>query len=191
MSVPLNRDDLRRLGYELKGDGSVARIGDAQARPHSKPILESWTDGEGRVNYRFTLYGAPRTKKTSNQASRTGKHCPKCKLGTGMVRVFPSAQFRKWQEECASYVSTKPELNLALSKPLGMCALVYRDRASGDFVGYMQGISDVLQHVGIVLNDRYIVHHDGSRLRRDPNNPRVEITLTILSEQPELTERGE
>lgn len=145
-----------------------------------RAILETWTDSHDQVNYKFTLPGPCRTKKAHNDAARTGRKCPVCHLGTGRVRVFPSPQFRKWQELVARYVATKPELHLFLSRPVNVRSLVFRDREIGDFDGYMNAIGDVLQHVGILLNDKYVAHRDGSRLLKDADDPRVEIVVTVL-----------
>lgn len=151
------------------------------------PILQMWTDAEGCLNYRFTLYGGPpRTKKNSSQASRTGRQCPCCKLRTGPARVFPSKAFREYQDTVARYVATKPALQLGLSKPIAMRALVYRDKLTGDYFGFMQALGDILQHCGIIVNDRLIAHTDGSRLLKDAANPRVEITLAVLPQDTQL-----
>jgi Holliday junction resolvase RusA-like endonuclease len=109
-----------------------------------------------------------------------GAKCPVCKLGRGQVRVFPSKQFRAYQEGVANYVRTKPQLQLAVSAPVALAAVFYRDRASGDLMGYVQGLCDLLQHCGIILNDRQVASLDGTRLDKDAGNPRVEISLTVL-----------
>lgn len=149
-----------------------------------RPILEQFDDNEGRLCYRFTLFAdvPPRTKKNSSQASRTGQVCRACGLRKGPARVFPSKAFREYQAAVAAYVATKPILHLKLVAPVAMRALVYRDRASGDYFGFMQALGDVLQHCGIIENDRQIMHTDGSRLLKDAANPRVEITLTVIGD---------
>ena len=197
MSLSLNAADLRRMGYELKGDGTVAKVGDALPRPISKHLIENWTDDEGYFHYAFTLYSEepPRTKKNSSQAVRMGEMCPLCKLRKGPARVFPSKAFRAWQKGLIAFVDKHPELRLCLEAPIAVRALVYRDRNVGDFDGFMQALGDGMQEAGIILNDRQIQHRDGSRLRVDHVNPRIEVDITILgqrlSEQPDLTERGD
>lgn len=152
----------------------------AAVRPPA--ILDTGTDLLGRFYYAFMLAPGcpPRTKKTSNQAVRMGKPCPTCKLRTGPARVFPSKAFREWEKSVTDYVSLRPQLTLALATPVSMRALVYRETAVGDLVGYLQAICDVLQECGIVLNDRLIADFDGSRLLKDANNPRVELVITVL-----------
>lgn len=145
-----------------------------------KPILDSWTTAEGHVAYRFILPGCT-TKKTSNRIMRFGQR----------LRVMPSQRWIDWRNQCKAYIATKPELQLALATPVNCAATFYREAKRGDAVGYYTGLADVLEECGVVLNDRLITQWDGSRLRKDPTNPRVEIVLTVLSEHPELTERGD
>jgi hypothetical protein len=60
-------------------------------------------------------------------------------------------------------------------------ARIYRDRNTGDAVGYYQAIADTLEKIGIVENDRLIVAWDGTRLLKDAENPRVEVTLSAVA----------
>ena len=75
-------------------------------------------------------------------------------------------------------------------------ALIYRDRNTGDLLGYEEALADwlqapkirdgkmVRQGAGIILDDRQIVQWDGSRLLKDAADPRIEVTLTVVKEQP-------
>lgn len=69
-------------------------------------------------------------------------------------------------------------------------ALIYREMRSGDAVGFYQAIGDFLQLAGVVVNDKFIVSWDGTRLLKDPVRPRVELELTRVGEsvQGELFE---
>jgi len=125
---------------------------------------------EGCVNYRFTLPGAPRTKKTSNRI---------LKMGTRNV-IMPSKAWMAWKKGCLAYVATKPELGLYLERPVNCRALIYRDANHGDSSGYISGLADVLEEINVVLNDKHITQWDGTRLLKDADNPRVEVTLTVL-----------
>lgn len=60
---------------------------------------------------------------------------------------------------------------------LNCCALFYRDRLTGDAVGYYQALADALEEAGIVENDRLIVSWNGSQLLKDAKNPRIEVSL--------------
>lgn len=150
-------------------------------KPLGGAILQTWTDFEGQVNYRFTLPGIPRTKKTSQRVLRMGK----------INKIVPSKAWIDWRNQCRAYVATKPELHLFLSRPVNCRALFYRDADRGDSSGFISGLADVLEEIQIVLNDRYITQWDGTRMLKDASNPRTEIILTVLKqdvqEEIELT----
>jgi hypothetical protein len=57
--------------------------------------------------------------------------------------------------------------NVHLQEPLNVCALFFRDRATGDACGYYQGLVDVLAELRIVENDKWLVTWDGGRLHTD------------------------
>lgn len=128
----------------------------------------------------FTVFGPPRTKKTSNRVFRV----------KGRTVVMPSAAnvawtdaavlqlrsaFRKWSAPSSSCIP--------ISQPVNVCALIYRDANRGDAVGYYQAIADALQGAGVVENDVLCVSWDGSRMLKDAKNPRVEITLSPLGDE--------
>jgi hypothetical protein len=66
--------------------------------------------------------------------------------------------------------------------PVNCRALFYRDANRGDAVGLYQGLADVLEHGGVVTNDKYLVSWDGSRLLKDSARPRVEVELIAIGE---------
>ena len=51
-----------------------------------------------------------------------------------------------------------------------------------DLVGLLQAIDDILTDAGVIEDDccRIVAGHDGSRVRHDKENPRVEIEITDL-----------
>ena len=142
----------------------------APAVARQRPTLESGTDPEGRVYYRFTLPGAPKTKKTSNRVLRMGKR----------NMVLPSKAWIEWRDACQEHVDDHPELKLELARPVNMAARFYREALRGDLSGYVSGVCDVLQEIGAVVNDAHITQFDGTRLEIDRTNPRTEILLTLL-----------
>jgi hypothetical protein len=109
---------------------------------------------------RFTIMGSPRTKKNHGWRTKHGKH-------------MPSKAWAKW--------AAWAELDGA---PFGILwdvnckALFYRDAKRGDAVGFYQGLADLLEKRGVVVNDKQLVSWDGSRLLKDKDNPRVEVELT-------------
>lgn len=123
----------------------------------------------------------PRTKKNSGEIL-----CPHEIKSLKFHAIQPSPEYRMWDAGCsraAVYDRTAP----AITYPVNCAALIYREKNLGDAVGFYQAIADTLEKLGIVKNDKHIVSWDGSRLLKDADNPRVEVTLTaIAGAQPAL-----
>lgn len=122
------------------------------------------------------LPGAPRTKKNSANILMAGKR----KI------VKPSEAWLAWRDDVRRWYLQQPA---AFRRPFplpvahyNIAALFYRDANRGDSTGYYQGVADVLQELKIITNDVQLVQWDGSRLYVDKANPRVEITLTEVTE---------
>lgn len=129
--------------------------------------------------------GCPRTKKNHGIITTRG----------GRPRMFPSRPWTEWSKSATITVNGNPLLLLEdvglivrtpsrsrmwqpLERPLNCTALFYSDRLGGDLIGFLQGLGDLLQHRGVIANDRQLVGFDGSRLLKDAANPRTEIVLT-------------
>jgi len=101
-------------------------------------------------------------------------------------RLLPSQAYRDWKEAAVKAV-------LPLLEPLRrffpityachLMARVYRDRDAGDWCGYMQGIGDFLEDVGVLEADVLIRSFDGSRLHKDVINPRIELWLSPWTQE--------
>lgn len=123
---------------------------------------------------RLTVLGAPRTKKNHGRLIKTGvRH-----------RLLPSKAWTTWSQAarivCAGHDLDQITRRIPFLKdrPYNVTAIFYRDRDIGDAVGYYQGLADLLEKRAIVSNDKWFVSWDGSRLKKDKENPRVEIILT-------------
>ena len=120
----------------------------------------------------ITLPGPPRTKKNSANITMVGKR----KI------VKPSAAWLRWRDQVRKWFLEQPAI-ARRGFPLPVAeyncsALIYRDAARGDAVGYYQGVADVLEEIGVVTDDVQFTQWDGSHLLLDRTNPRVEITIT-------------
>lgn len=142
----------------------------------------------------FVVRGAPRTKKNSPRIvtiPRKGAlRCHTCGHMTGFPRILPSEAYEEWESaalrECLVIrpVLTAAGFTLPITSPIGIEALIYRDRNVGDLSNYLEAVADMLQAAGIIADDRQIEDWDGSRRLIDRDNPRVEIYITILEETP-------
>lgn len=133
------------------------------------------------VQIRLLITGAPRTKKTSNQLVQVGK------AGEKRVIVMPSRAWKQWVAQ--AYITNNvsdpnyvwPLTGRQLPEREYNCrAHFYRDANRGDAVGYYQGLADLLEKRGVLVDDKCIVSWDGSRLFVDRENPRTEVILEAL-----------
>ena len=135
----------------------------------------------------FVLPVTPRTKKNSRE------HVTKrAKTGNMITVPLPSKVYRKMADEIRIWALTSSVLDplrkagpwgyatLMLTQPLNCAAIFHRDALRGDAVGYYQGLADALEAAGIVADDKWITQWDGSRLAKDADRSRIEVTLTAL-----------
>jgi hypothetical protein len=150
----------------------------------------------------FTVLGPPRTKKTSSRIVHIGK----------FTKILPSEAHELWfkvamqQSLVIRRTLCDAGAHLPLPGPVEISAVFYRQQASGDLLGYAQALADWMQEprmsrnpgrpprmtrngAGIIRDDVQIVSWDGSRLRKDAANPRIEVTIRVLGPgQPDLFE---
>lgn len=167
-----------------------------------RPDLVLWSETveekrtAGRV-WQYVILGTPRTKKTSNQTHLTVQKGRILEWVFGLsqikdpgklirailsrVKVQPSKPWRQWVKGAVflPVKGTDPIIQ-PLECKLHVQATIYRDRAVGDWLGYMQGLADLLQERDVVVNDRQLVCWDGSRLDKDKHRPRIQVTLTEI-----------
>lgn len=98
--------------------------------------------------------------------------------------MLPSKQFESWNQFAQVHLM-RLHPRETIQQPVNCRALIYRDANRGDAVGYYQALADALEEAGIVENDRLIVSWDGSRLLKDAANPRIEVTLTAVADEPQ------
>lgn len=136
--------------------------------------------GSGLRSISMVLLGAPRTKKNH------GRRIWRKDRRTGQSRPYhiPSAAHELWHDKA----SIQARLQAAAAR-WGKCAervtvraLVYRQADVGDMNGYQQAIGDMLQHAGILVDDKLIRDWDGSRLLKDAERPRIEIEIRIVDD---------
>jgi Holliday junction resolvase RusA-like endonuclease len=115
----------------------------------------------------MTIYGAPRTKKTSNRILQFGK----------FKKIVPSEQYIRWQASAVPQMRVAWAGRVAVNYPVNVRAVFYRDANRGDLIGYMQALADALQTARVLEDDRFVVSWDGTRMRVDRKRPRVEIEI--------------
>lgn len=129
---------------------------------------------------RYTISQEGRTKKNHQMIAGAGRKCPKCgKFEKQWVRQGKAhdefAEAAKWQ--------LRPRPKKPIECPVNVKCLFYmKTRRRVDALNLLATIDDLLVDVGILADDnsKIVVAHDGSRVLYDPNNPRVEITITKM-----------
>lgn len=145
------------------------------------------------AEWHLTIHGIPRTKKTKNEIHLT-VHKTRLRAWVrdlqttpdsvlmrsilGRVKVQPGKLYRQWARLAVVQWEGGDVPELPIDVPVGICALIYRDRATGDAQGFYQAIGDYLEDQGILKNDRLIEHWDGSRRLKDKDHPRIELTIS-------------
>jgi hypothetical protein len=142
----------------------------------------------------FTIAGACRTKKTSQRFVQVGK----------FQKILPSRQHEEWfnaslpQGNIIRNTLIERGVQLPFEGPVTVKAIVFRDAAWGDWLGFMQAIADLIQEprwssksqkqtrkgIGLIRDDVQIVNFDGSYLTVDKANPRIEVTIAPLGPEP-------
>ena len=115
----------------------------------------------------------PRTKKNSQQLVMVKNR---------MIPI-PSKQYKEFEKKCGWYLKSYQGLNI--SEPVNVCCLFYMPtRRKVDLTNLQEAADDMLVHFNVLGDDNssIIAGHDGSRVRLDRNNPRIEITITRMKE---------
>lgn len=115
---------------------------------------------------RLILYGDPRTKKNSQRIARVGSY----------YRVLPSKQYVAYAKLCAMQIKEAPEIHWPVNIK---CVYYMKTRRKVDLVNLIEGTLDILVGCGVLLDDNssIVAGHDGSCVKYDKENPRVEIEI--------------
>lgn len=115
---------------------------------------------------RFTIEGIPKPKGNSRQFWKIhGRRTP---------IIAPSAAFLAWQSG-AKWQIALLRLGAPLTVPVRVEAVFYRD-ARADIDNLCKALGDVLQHCGVLKNDRQIVQWSARR-EKPEGRPRVEVVI--------------
>lgn len=126
------------------------------------------------MNITMTISGRPITKKNS----QTMAYNP----ATRRMFPRPSEAFEKYQEAAGWQLTHK---GAKLKGRYNMKCVYYMPTMHRvDLCNLLAATCDILVHYGVLDDDNstIVASHDGSRVRYDRENPRVEITITDLEE---------
>ncbi len=151
---------------------------------------------------RLVIPGAPRTKKTSNRIVRIGRG------ENAFNKILPSEAYENWFKQSISLIvpplrvwARQNRVDLPIRGQVWVEAIFYAENANvGDLTGYEQGLADFLQSprmskktgtltrdgAGIIDDDKQIASWDGSRVRIDRLEPRIEVTIRPFQDALEM-----
>lgn len=118
---------------------------------------------------KLILRGAPVTKKNSQRILRTG---------SGRPFIQPSAQYKRYEADCLRQIP-RPFCQ-QIDTPVNVqCVFYMPTRRRCDLVNLLESVCDILVRAGVLADDncRIVAAHDGSCVRLDRANPRVEIDI--------------
>ena len=116
----------------------------------------------------ITLSGTPRTKKNSARIIMAGSH----------PRVIPSAAYAEYATMCMTQLLRVEARDI--HRPVNLkCVYYMPTRRRVDLVNLIEATCDILVAAGILADDnaQIVAGHDGSRVKYDKDNPRVEIEI--------------
>lgn len=121
----------------------------------------------------YILYGAPRTKKNSQQIHRNA---------AGRPFVAPSRAFAEYERSCLAQIKTpcRPISDAVNVK----CVYYMPTRRRVDLVNLIEASLDILVCAGVLADDNrdIVAGHDGSCVLYDKKNPRTEIFIAKMED---------
>jgi Holliday junction resolvase RusA-like endonuclease len=132
---------------------------------------------------KITIPLNPVTKKNSQQIKYRW-----AKKGRRVPYIAPSEAFMNYQALCMEYLNKYRRMDI--NEPVNCKYIYYMDKDYSklkikiDQANLINGTDDILVHYGVLHDDdsKIVKGHDGSRVRYDKVNPRVEITITVVPE---------
>lgn len=118
---------------------------------------------------KLILRGTPVTKKNSQRILRTG---------SGRPFIQPSAQYKRYEADCLRQIP-RPFCQ-QIDAPVNVQCVFYMPTCRRcDLVNLLESVCDILVRAGVLADDncRVVAAHDGSCVRLDRDDPRVEIDI--------------
>lgn len=124
---------------------------------------------------KLTLIGNPATKKNSQAI--------KVNWSTGKRYISQSDRYLAYERDCLWQIGAKYKQNI--DYPITLKCVYYRkNRKKVDLNNLYSATCDILAAAGVIKDDDFnvVASMDGSRVRFDKDNPRVEIEITKFKE---------
>lgn len=118
---------------------------------------------------KLILYGDPRSKKNSQRIAR---------MGNGRPIIMPSKQYKDYEALCLKQITGKHRQQIDTPSNVRMVYYM-RTRRRVDLTNLQEATLDILVHGGVLADDncKIAAAYDGSCVKHDKLNPRVEIEI--------------
>lgn len=123
----------------------------------------------------FTIPVRPATKKNSGQIIQV----------KGRSILIPSKQYQQFEKDCLPYLYRVKDTAGIINYPVNVqCTFFTETKRKIDLTNLLNAIDDAMVKSGLIVDDNrdIIAAHDGSRVFHDKFNPRIEITITELTD---------
>lgn len=127
----------------------------------------------------ITIPLCPITKKNSQRIIQ--RYMPSKKKSVPMI--IPSAKYVSYAEACGYWVKHK---GAKIDYPVNVKALYYMPtRRRVDLTNLHEALHDILVKYEVLADDnsKIVAATDGSRVLYDKDNPRTEVTITVLDDE--------
>jgi Holliday junction resolvase RusA-like endonuclease len=120
----------------------------------------------------WIILGDPRTKKNSQRILRAGNRS----------FIAPSSAYTQYEKDCGWQLKGK---GLGIDYPINLkCVYYMKTHRKVDLANLLEATCDILVKYGVLKDDcaEIVASHDGSRVKHDKDNPRVEIKITEVND---------
>lgn len=124
---------------------------------------------------KFIIPVRPATKKNSGQIITI----------KGRPILLPSPKYREFEKDCLPYLNNIKAKTGVINYPVNLqCLFFMETRRRIDLANLLNAIDDAAVKSGLLLDDNrdIIAAHDGSRVFYDKTNPRIEITISEMTD---------
>jgi len=119
----------------------------------------------------FNIPGHPYVKKSNMKLVMRGKK---------LTRI-PTPNYSAWAKVAHVYIGHQMTVKDPIDFPVNLqCHFYVRTYGVVDLSALYEGIQDELVKMGVLIDDNFkiVASHDGSRVFVDPEDPRMEITIS-------------
>ena len=114
----------------------------------------------------------PRSKKNNQKIIKNKKN--------NKLMIIPSEEYKQYEADCAYFLK---RYELCIDYAINLkCTFYLPDNRKRDLTNYLEAVQDILVKYKIIKDDcwKIVYSVDGSRIKIDKENPRVEIEITKI-----------